>query len=170
MDRLHQWIVCLGLLTLGVGAWTLTASQEGGAGGQNIPDYTAAEMKAIALRSDRLQKLAAAQRDFEATLLAVVGRLIEHPDLRRATAEVHEAARTSHPRFLTFIGRVEPGVTDREKVAYSLIKHLQCGIRLKEFPPETVAIVEQLQEEAFSPGFLHWCANEEKAGGVTQAP
>jgi hypothetical protein len=157
MSRLNYGILCLGILAFGVGASLFTAEPDSSRG-PRIPDYTTAEMQAIASQYDHLKKQVAAQQDFQATVQRVVCRLIKRHDLRRATAEVHAAACTSNPHFLTLIGRVEPGATDRERLAHSLIRKLQWGIKRKEYPPEAGSIVEQIQAEVGSPGFLRWCA------------
>jgi hypothetical protein len=160
MDRWNLWMFGLGLLTLGLGAWRLIASPEQGQAPERVPDYTAQEMQAISLRTAELKTTVAAQRDFHEKRDAALRRLVERPDLRRATADVYAAACTCYPRFLASIRRVEPGATDRERVAHSLIKDLEWSIQDKTYPREMAAIVEQLQAEVRSPGFMQWSAEQ----------
>src|SRR5262249_45355980 len=152
MYRWNLWIFGLGLLTLGLGAWTLTASQEERRAPQRVPDYTPEEMQTITLRTAELKAIVAAQRDFHEKRDAALRRLVEQPDLRRATTDTYAAACTGYPRFLANIRRVETGATDRERVAYSLIKDLEWSIQHQTNPREMAAIVEQLQAEIRSPG------------------
>jgi hypothetical protein len=170
MSRLQQWILCLGLLGLGLGVCTLTANQEDAAHVYRVPDFTAEEMEAISLRKNQLHQEIAAQRRFHKKLTTAVRDLIHRPDLRQRTLDVQAAANADNPRFLVYVRQVEAGSTDREKVARNLIANLQAGVQVKEFPPETSTLVEQLQTEVRSPGFLQWCAEEAAPGRNSQCP
>jgi hypothetical protein len=170
MSQLNHWIFCLGLLGLILGAWSLAANQDQAPPLQQVPNYTPAEMKAISSRNDQLETEANHLQRFHERLEAATSDLMERLDLRRATLEVHAAARAYYPRYLSHIRPVEPGSTDREKVAHNLIQDICVGLRLKHFPPETIRIVDQLQAESYSSGFLQWCAEEPSPAEAPETP
>jgi hypothetical protein len=170
MSRSSVWTFCLGMLGFGAGASLLTAEPISSGGLQKIPDYTGTEMKAISSRNQQFKEQLAAQQHFQERLRQGVDELLEHRDLRRATAEVCGAALDHHPQYLTHIRWVESGSTDRERAAHNLIKSVVFYHQKNYDARATVESIQQFQAEVHSPDFLQWCAENQSPGAATETP
>ena len=78
------------------------------------------------------------------------------------------AARRDNPEFLRHLRESVPqGRSDRECVALNLIRHLEQGIESADYPPETLAHLEEFRAEFASRPFQALCelGNEKVSRG-----
>ncbi len=147
----------LAVVLLAWGFWPADASQTGLAG--KAATYSWDEIHKILEESSKLETYWKTQRDFHTTLTETRGKLAAGATtLDESTSAILEAARRDKPEFLRHQHESDPaGRTDRECVALNLLHHLDRGIESSDYPPETLARLEELRAEFASPQFQASC-------------
>jgi hypothetical protein len=157
----HITPLLIAALAVSLVAWRSWAAQTPSAdcAHEKTPSFSWEEIYRILQESSSLDEYQTNTLRFHDVLNATHERLAAgEATLDESTTAIMEAARLDHPAYLRHLREAEPtGRSDRECVALNLLTYLESGIKASDYPPQTLARLEELRAELASKQFQQSC-------------